>query len=239
MGLVVRLLWLLALGVLPIAGCVQVTAEGDGGVGVAPLFLAVSGSPTEDEPRRALESVRVCQSDTTNCATTGATGELTLELPVGLEVSITLEKDGYASYLAPIVMPVNGVEDRWIMASNQYLAEQYDLLTSPYPRRLTGGILLELIPAFEGATFQLVSATGKAYYHDEEGNRSLDLAETTSYGWGGFVEVSPGDFQVNVGGTVQRCTPGIWGWPGTVESSIRFAVREGYETVAILRCPAP
>ena len=59
-----------------------------------------------------------------------------------------------------------------------------------------------MTPGFAGVTFELVNATGQAYYYDEARNWSTALTETTDQGWGGFVEVSPGDrFQVIYGGT--------------------------------------
>jgi hypothetical protein len=75
-------------------------------------------------------------------------------------------------------------------------------------------------------------------YNDEEGRRSLDLTETTSFGYGGFVEVPPGEFQINLGGTAQQCDLGSQ-WPGDVENSVAFPVRENYITGLTANCLPP
>jgi len=186
----------------------------------------------------ALEGAKLCETDTTNCELSGANGEVTIELPIG-ETSYTLEKEGYGSYVAAVVMPAEGRSHVFGMRSEEHLVAQYNRVGSQYPMVGMGRILLELTPPFAGATFELINATGKPYYYDEEGNWSPDLTETTSWGWGGFVEVSPGVFQVKLGGTAERCAPGVVGWPGDVEDSIRFPVRAGYTTTAGWFCPPP
>ncbi|MGB5193977.1 MAG: hypothetical protein WBN70_13415 [Polyangiales bacterium] len=37
-----------------------------------------------------------------------------------------------------------------------------------------------------GRTFELTTASGKAYFYDEQGNWDASLEETSCWGWGGF-----------------------------------------------------
>ncbi|RLB36967.1 MAG: hypothetical protein DRH30_14045 [Deltaproteobacteria bacterium] len=182
-----------------------------------------------------LEGVEICETDTTNCVMTDANGNAVLELPVDQEVSYTLEKEGYASYLdsAIISAPTEALVG---MATVQRFADMYALVMSPYPMEGTGSIFIDTTEALVGATFELLDTTGKAFYRDEDLNFSLDLTATTSGGGGGFVEVSPGVFQVGIGGTAESCEL-FRGWPGDVEGDIKVPVREGYFSRAILVCP--
>jgi len=231
MYLLIRLLCGLALLVLPTIGCAQVTDDG-----TAPLAVAVASA--DFETTGPLEGAEFCETGTDNCVFTDATGLAILELPIGLEVGCTLKKEGHGSYLLAEVMPAEGERYAFSMSTHNHLAGQFQRIDSPYPMRLSGTVIIALVPPFAGATFELDDATGKAFYHDEEGRRSLDLTETTAFGFGGFAEISPGEFQVNLGGTAQRCIPGV-GWPGSVANSVRFPIREGYITNVSITCPQP
>jgi hypothetical protein len=133
------------------------------------------------------------------------------------------------------VIPANGEEYAFEMATVQFMVEQHDRLMSPYPPRGTGTV--QLYGAWAGAIFELLGATGTAYYVRENGDWRGDLTATTYQGGGGFVEVGPSDFQINLGGTAVNCSV-AWGWPGGA-NSIRFPVREGYTTAASVTCPLP
>ena len=88
---------------------------------------------------------------------------------------------------------------------------------------------------FPGATFDLIDATGKAYYDTE--NPLADTA-TNQFGIGGFLEVTPGGpFTVEYGGTADRCAVGF-GWPGG-ESSVTVPVRADHVSVVVLLCAPP
>jgi hypothetical protein len=185
----------------------------------------------EAERQLPLEDVQLCQTDTTNCALSKGDGQVRIELPIGEETSYTLKKDGYASYLVPVVIPSDeGYQDVFSMATDEEMKAQFSRLGSFYPMLLgTGAVVLWVFPAFAGATFDLANATGKAYYVHERGDWRDDITATTSRGAGGFVEVPPGEeFQVNLGGTAAGC-----------KDSIRFPVREGYITAASVTCPLP
>lgn len=225
------LLWATGLVVLSLSGCSEVTGE----AATATLSLVGTDAEWVSYP---LEGAKLCQADTGNCASSDASGHVSIRLPVGQQTSLILTRKGYGSYLIPVFFesPVENRIDH-SMATVGHLADQFWRIDSPYPMRNTGTILLWLVPPFAGATYQLVDATGKPFYHAEDERRSLDLTATTSIGGGGFAEVTAGEFQIKLGGTAQRCVPAN-AWPGDV-NSVRFPVRENFITSLSAICPPP
>jgi hypothetical protein len=237
MRLIVRAVWVFALWVFAIGGCSEVAA-----VDTVQVRIVVAG---EEGP---LEGALVCQTGTTNCVTTDAIGDATLgQLPANEKLSYTVEKQGYGSLLYPIVTGSSGTSASLDsnMITDEVLTQQLANLDSFYPLRDTGGIRVIITPRFAGATFRLLNATGKAWYSDEEGNMSSELEATTSgegcCGSGGFIEVGPGVFQIEIGGTAESCTLSTSfgtarGWPGDEVNRIEVPVREGFFTRAVLVC---
>jgi hypothetical protein len=115
---------------------------------------------------------------------------------------------------------------------------------SDYPMRGVGAVRILLNrEELEGVTFELVDATGTAFYDVEPPAdfpkiADLDLEATTSAGSGGFLDLSPGVFQIKLGGTADHCRPGT-AWPGDEENTVRFPIREGHLTVLWVDCPVP
>jgi len=225
-------MWVFALWVFPIVGCHEVSTPT-----TAPLSLSATGWDAEAESEVRLEGVELCEIDTTNCMLSNANGEVTIELPIG-EAGYTLEREGYADYVVANVMPQNGREYPFYLEQDQWMVAQHQLVMAQYPMSGTGTIEIGIFPNSAGVTLTLIDATGKPYYVDEEGNWSLDLTSTTSFGWGGFVSVPPGEFQVKVGGTAQRCVSD-WGWPREADNTFAFPGREGRVAVVIIDCPLP
>ena len=89
-----------------------------------------------------------------------------------------------------------------------------------------------------GATYDLLNETAELYYRDEAGIATPGLTATTSNGQGDFVEVPPGEYQVEFGGTAMNCTPGF-GWPGDAAQRIKVPVRVGYISWGSMNCDAP
>lgn len=223
------------LGMVALVGCQEVTSPN-----TAPLtlFLFEFVSPGQRGP--PLEGVQVCETDTDNCEVSSSIGLATIELPVDRESSYTLEKVGYAPYLVPIVVSEDGAEYDFQMVTEQFIAEQYDRLMSPYLSDRAGNVGFLLNVPLAGATFDLIDGMGKAYYEDEEGRWSADLISTTSTGEGGFVEVGPGEYEAAYGGAAKGCAANLkLGWPGNSDNSIRFPVRAGHRTLAEFTCPPP
>ena len=230
MNLVNRWLLLFVLVASSIIACNEVTTPT-----TAPLNLTVvywEPPPHDEVP---LEGVKVCQLDTPNCVVTDAKGQATLMLPIGVETGFTKDKEGYGSWLIATVLSADGESRGTLMPSAQHLADMHNGVMSPYPMRGTGTVS---VGARQGATFELVAATGNPWYFSEEYEWSSDLPATTSLGIGGFTEVTPGEVEVKAGGTANRCIPFLSdGWPGDEPNSIRLPVREGYVTHGIFNCP--
>jgi len=230
-------LWVFALLLSHVAGCNEVTTPS------APVSITIwKGAGAGEDYQLPLEGVELCELGTTNCVVTDANGEATLELPVDQETGVTRTKEGYASYLLADVIPADGEQYVYPMATDHRIAAEHERLMAPYPMRGTGTILVGLRPDLAGATFELIGATSTAFYVDDDPEGevlwSQDLTATTLWSSGGFVEVTPGDYQVKLGGTAQRCTP-YRAWPGDDENSIRIPVQEGYITHAVVNCPPP
>jgi len=231
MRLLGRLLWVFA--VFSIGGCTQVTGPPPGTAPVK-INVTVAWSPI----RTPLDGVELCQADdTANCVLTDGNGEATLPLPAR-ETSFTRRKADFGSYLIPLDVPVDGLAHSSGMARDTTLESLHEDVMSPYPMEGIGGIACNV--GFAGATFDLFDATGKLmakqYFLDEGPTWRLDVTETTSAGEGGFLEVSPGEYQIQFGGTAIDCVP-VSAWPGLfLQNSVRFRVRAGYTTQISAAC---
>ena len=232
-----RFLAILALHVL--LGCSEV-----GPATMAPLILNITSL---DEPlgeQVALAGALLCESDTTNCKLSRANGQVTIQLPIGEETSITLVADEHAKYLVPVLVPTAaGWDNPFEMYSDEHMVAQFKRLMSPYPMVGTAAIVILVFPSREGASFELVNATGKPFYTDEQGLWSTELNETTEgHGRsvvGGFVDVPPGgEYWVQFGGTAQSCSTS-WGWPGDDQNRFKVPVRAGYVSRLSVICPLP
>ncbi len=237
-----------ALGVM---GCSETAgtggsggSAGDGGSAGSGATATVSFFVLAVRPEggvEPLEGVLACETDTTNCVMTDDGGNAALDLPLNREISYTLEKEGYGSQLRADVIPADGSFVPTTLPTDARYVSQFQLVMSPYPMEGTGAIVaqafqdeLGVLPIV-GATFELLGTTGKAYYVDRDGNWSLDLTATTSDGAGGFVEVSPGEYEIEIGRTVENCQV-LRGWPSDSENTFRVPVREGYFTISRWLC---
>jgi hypothetical protein len=187
-----------------------------------------------------LEGVEVCDLATADCAVTGTDGQAILEMPIEEEVSYTLTKPRYVPTLQVDVTELRYVNSgrvspRAIMWTEERRSSWFDQLQSPYPQRGTGTIYVFTLPPIEGATFQLIGATGKAFYEAALDDPRLDLQATTSMGTGGFIEVGPGEFDIEVRGAATRCNP-YRSWPGDGQNRIRAPVRAGHFTIVGAAC---
>ena len=188
-----------------------------------------------------LPGVKVCEFNTTNCEVTDDTGFAFLQMPTEQEVMVTVEKDGYGSLLGSEVVSADGSAfTSFAPKTDVRLGEQYERVMSPYPMAEgTGAIALTINGLVEvnepGATFELIGNGGKAYYRDANKDWSLDLTATSTDGVGGFVEVTPGEYQIRVGGTAENCV--VWrGWLSDLPNTVRVPVREGLTSVLRMNC---
>jgi hypothetical protein len=224
-----------ALGAVPLVGCTEVFEPE-----LVPLFVQTTGpeSVTEDFGPN-LEGVEVCQTGTTNCATTDINGEATLMLPANQVLSYTLGKEGYITRLHAVMTDEtfdNEPFTSFRMLRDQTVEDLAEDLQIPYP--LEGGwVTLQAFPGRAGATYELLSGTATAFYNNEAGIPTLDLTATTSggLGVGGFLEVTAGEHQVEFGGNATNCVPDV-AWPGDAANRIKFPVRVGHLIYARAVC---
>jgi hypothetical protein len=241
--------------VLGVVGCSETAgtggSAGDGGAGGiggdggaagsgGTATLSILALERTEGGLRPVEGLQLCETDTANCAMTDADGAAAIELPVDREISYTMEKEGFIKHLRADVL----AGDEFLptpVTTDAQAAPQYELVMSPYPIQGTGSIIAQSFSDEEGrqgiagATFELIGATGKAFYTDEEGKWSVGLTATTSRGVGGFVEVSPDEHEMRISG-VENCQV-LRGWPSDSENTIRFPVREGYHAIIRWHCP--
>ena len=230
MRLVARLLWVLAL--LPFGGCAEVTEpQGE------PVKITVEEWPGFP---RGIPGVELCETGKeANCETTDADGKATLWLPANEETGFTAEKQGFGSRLVPVVIPTGGESFSLFMLS---AATVESLHEDAYPLEDVGGINC-WVRGLAGVTFDLFDGEGpvsaKQYYREPGPPQTYndELTETTNEGVGGFLEISPGEYEVQVGGTAGDCALEM-GWPPALfsERTVRFPVQAGYETRIILSC---
>ncbi|TNF63263.1 MAG: hypothetical protein EP303_02885 [Deltaproteobacteria bacterium] len=192
----------------------------------------------EEDNGTPLPGVTVCENGTPNCDRSDSTGRAVLRLPIDQEISYTNEKEGYGSQVRADVLSAAGDTLSPWMRVDAPLEARYERVMSPYPEVGTGTVFVAVRAqggGLEGATLKLIGATGKAFYLDENRDWSLDLTATTSSGQGGFVEVSPDEVQVEIGGTASNCVV-VYGWPSDSANTTRLPVLEGFMTVAVVRC---
>jgi hypothetical protein len=220
--------WVFA--VFSIGGCAEVTDPGG-----VPVEMTITSWPGRAAPIR---DVKLCETDLAHCVTTDANGKATLRLPVG-ETSFTKEKDGFGPYLVPLVVPEDGLAHESGMGTEAFLETLHKDVVSPHPLGDMGRISIGI--SFAGATIDLFDADGpveaKRYYVDEGPIWRLDLTATAGDQGGGFLEVSPGEYVVQFGGTAVNCIPVPTGWPAPfVANSIKLDVRAGFITQATATC---
>jgi hypothetical protein len=255
-----RLACVLGLLVFSIVGCSDLGSDGDDGTGMGgmagtggtgatggdpdlppvTLFVTTLESPSFEDlwPGPPLEGVEVCETDTDNCAVSDANGKATIDVPAYQEISFTLEKEGYVPSIVPRVTDETLAPESWGLVREELVADFSGLNMIPYP--WTGGVLfLAAFPRTAGVTYDLVDETARVFYRDEAGTAKFDLTATTccqlGAGLGGFVEVAPGEYQVEFGGTATNCIL-MAGWPGDAENRVRVPMKVGYITYADMRC---
>jgi hypothetical protein len=213
-------------------GSAGVGGEGGAGATAGLSLLIVSYPPATQEP---LEGVEICQTDTDNCVSTNANGNAVIQLPYEKEVSFTLDREGYGSYLDSYVLPAQGAAEVYAMATVERFADQYALIDSPYPEQGTGTVLVGIPAGTPGVTFTLVESTGKQFYREENLDWNADLTATTTGGGGGFAEVAPGVVQVDIAGA--DCSV-LRGWSGDQANRVKLPVKSNYFSRLTTTCEA-
>ncbi|MBT8469725.1 MAG: hypothetical protein KJN97_13350, partial [Deltaproteobacteria bacterium] len=185
-----------------------------------------------------LEGAELCETDTTNCATTDAAGLASIMLPADQEVSYTVSKDGYGPYLLGDVTDEPLPTTNWPLISDALLEADAMKVIVPYPWSPDGTLSLAAFSLRAGVTYELLDETATPFYTDEQQETTVGLTATTSTGRGGFFEVTPGEHQIEFGGTATNCTARI-AWPGDAANRIRVPVRAGHLSFGSMDCDEP
>lgn len=214
---------------------------GTGGAPMVTLTATVTEAPSVDGmifDGPPLEGVELCEADTTNCATTDAAGLAQIMVPANQEVTYTMSKDGFVSYVIGDVSEPPEIGTTWPMVSDALIVTESERLMMTWPSDSDGLLALAAFPLHPGVTWDVIDDTSIVYYMDADGVAQLDLTATTEFGRGGFYEVSAGVHEVEFGGTVTNCTAAI-AWPGNAANQIRVPVRAGYFSYGSMNCEEP
>ncbi len=211
-----------------VSGCEDVDANR------APLGVKVTTWPGASVP---MEGVEVCETDTDNCVLTDFQGLASLYLPVEEEISFTLVRDAYQSELQPFIVPPTEVRLGLTLGTDQRIQDQFEIAMSPYPPQGTGMMVIVTVPRCEGATVEVFGAagTGRVLYIGDNSLWDLDLGATSAAGVASVIELPPGEYRVELGGSVSHCFV-LTGWPSTFENSVRLPVKAGFFTEVRMAC---
>lgn|GEM_PF-5090809 len=101
---------------------------------------------------------------------------------------------------------------------------------------VVGDPLMVGINGIAGNAITMTEPEGIQFYTTESSLVSTELTETTApLGSGGYIEVTPGTYEVEYGGAVTTCRS-ISAWAGSQDGSVRMPIRDGYLTFSWVSC---
>ena len=216
-----------ALLVLPGTGCADSEAPR------APVSVRVTEFIAESDRERPMPGAEVCELDTDNCTMTDEDGMATINLLADAEVSYTVTKEGFASYLWSDVN--TGKLKGWTwMFPEEEVTRLAGLIGTTFPG--TGDGLI-IIRAFTdpGVMFDLVGESNEPFYFLDGRTPSRDIDATTDDKRGGFTDVAPGEYQFDVIGAPGPCRP-FTVWPGDQDDRFKVLVRAGFISWVSVTC---
>ena len=212
---------------MPNAGC------GDSSVSTDPVSVGVTEYVSLSDLQGPLPGAEVCETDTNNCVMTDAEGLATINLPSDTDVSYTITKEGFGSYLISDLN--NGrLEHRFVMYGDEELARLAPLMGTTYPWTDTGIIILRVYSE-PGVVFDLVGQANEPFYFADGDTPSTELDGTTDDGRGGFTDVAEGEYQVEFIDSQVACRP-FTAWPGDMDNRVRVPVKAGFISYSSMSC---
>ncbi len=232
-------------------------ASGSGGTGgmEAGVPVKVSGNVTEFQQSipegggpKPLADVKVCESGTSNCTTTDASGDYTLTVPSNLESVLLFTKATYANTAIAGLIPPNDSTANvsmpteiigglfakaagfaWPLAGSGII-----IAFSNQVNPVDGGDGATIRTGLAGSTFALTPASGVGpVYVDTAQFPDKAATTTTDPGWGGWGDLPPATYTVKVTNPGRTCTPQFGGWPSTAAESQRVPVVADFITNAV------
>jgi hypothetical protein len=186
-----RLVWVcvFALGAVALVGCQEVVES------TTYRFIVTESLQVVAPP---IQGVEICQAG--NRVTTDETGNAEIKVPFNQEVTFTVEKEGYGSYIFGDVSDVSRGTG-WRLYPDDQLEDIAEQLQTRYPWGGGGGMVglaVAGLPDFAGVTFIPVGspsdAVGEPFYYDADAmprEYSLDLEATTGVSGAGDGGGSP------------------------------------------------
>lgn len=211
----------------------SMTGCGDSGEPPTEVSVRVTEYVSLSDLQGPLPDAEVCETDTNNCVTTDAEGIAIIELPSDSEVSYTITKEGFGSYLITDVTNTELEHGFW-MYPDQELERLAELMGTTYPWTDTGVILLRAYTD-PGVVFDLVGESNTPFYFVTGDTPSTEVESTTQDGRGGFTDLAPGDYQVDFAGAPVLCQP-FTTWPGDVDNRVKIPVKAGYISYSSMSC---
>ncbi len=230
---------LAAVGAIAFAGCSE-----DDAAGTVTLNLTVNDF-MPGETAAPVPNAEVCVLDTEDCTTTDADGLAVVALPRNSETGVTVTANGFNTTVVAQTTNADFVSDQTATLLSEAIAATLSaLLNLDYPLVGTGVVNVNTTfsspdgGGIPGSTFELTDGTGNGYYVTEDGfpeDDPLVLMATSSFGAGGFVEVTPGVVEIDIGGSPGGC--GVaQAWPGSTATSIRLPAQDGAFTSCVVFC---
>lgn len=211
---------------MPSAGC------GGSGESRTPVAVRVTEYVNLADLEGPMPDAEVCETDTENCLITDEEGRVSIELPSDTEVSYTITKEGYGSYLVSDVN-TGRLDHRFIMYSDEELARLAPLMGTTYPWTDTGIMILRVYSE-PGVMFDLVGQSNQPFYFIDGDTPSTALDATTADGRGGFTDLAEGQYQVEFIDS-QDCKA-FTAWPGDTDNSVKVPVKAGYISYSSMAC---
>lgn len=176
-----------------------------------------------------VEGAEVCVLDTTDCATSNASGELSLDIPALSEVALTIVA---TDYIPVLYGAVTGPSDASFNVTLRPTAEiEAGADAAGVTLDGTKGIIGFSVLGPAGTTAELSPASGTLVYQDENGDADPSLTGTVEgvVGMGTFWNVEPGDYDLSYSHPDTTCQASPVGtWKGSTEGTARVTVLAGH-----------
>jgi hypothetical protein len=201
-----------------------------------------------------IAGVKVCayQMAAIPCAMTDASGVFVLAgLPVGTPVALTIDKDGYRSLLAPVLMSATHDETAEPITMTPTNAPDPPIGTAidwtgkgqvEFFVLGEGAFLVDAGPIGDpGAMVTLAPAGGDGPLFLTDQNTFDASAKTLIDALGAVYNLGAGTYSLTFADSSHDCEPivagfGGWGYPGAAAHQVSFPVLAGYTTVAGAYC---
>lgn len=233
--------WTRILGLPVLVGAMVLAGCSEDAAGTVTLNLTVNDF-MPGETAAPVPNAEVCVLDTEDCTTTNADGLAMVALPSNAETGVTITANGFNPTVLTQTTDANFFPDQTTTLLSETIATTLAaLLDIDYPLAGTGVVALTTtfpLPEAGGipvTTLDLTDGTGTGDYITEDGIPTYDLTASSSFGGGGFVEVTPGIIEIDIGGSPGGC--GVaQAWPGTTATSVRLPVLDGFFTSSLVYC---